>query len=279
MTDHVTPSAVTSRITPARISAVLGLVLVVLAIFSLTIVESGQVGVVTRSGSDQIRVISEPGVYPRWPFVERVWLLDTRLQLSEQHEARTLTAADKQALQLAGWVAWRIADPVVFNRTSAGGKNPVHDKVLQAFNDTLAGWLAQHPATVLLKGPAEAVLTDWRGDLNERLAVLGIQAESVGLRQIGLAADATNAIYDRMSAVRTRSGRQLIEGLAADERQLTDMQRRQQAQVLDEAYRAAQQVRQNAESELLAAYARQYGSSNGFANALKNPSAATQADQ
>ena len=278
MTDHVTPSAVTSRITPARISAVLGLVLVVLAIFSLTIVESGQVGVVTRSGSDQIRVISEPGVYPRWPFVERVWLLDTRLQLSEQHEARTLTAADKQALQLAGWVAWRIADPMLFNTATASGKNPVHDKVLQAFNETLESWLTQHPATALLTGPAEADLTGWRTTLNQRLAPLGIQVEGLGLRQVGLA-DAANAIYERMSAVRTRSGQQLMEGLDADERQLTDMQRRQQAQVLDEAYRAAQQVRQNAESELLAAYARQYGSSNGFANALKNPSAATQADQ
>ena len=279
MTDHRMPSVAASRITPARVGAVLGLVLVVLSVFSLTVVETGQVGVVTRTGSDQIRVISEPGIYPRWPFIERLWLLDARLQLSEQREARTLTAADKQALQLAGWVAWRISDPVLFNTASVSGKNPVHDKVLQAFNETLEGWLAQRPAGVLLAGPAEADLSDWRAGLNQRLAPLGVQAEGVGLRQIGLAAAAADVIYDRMSADRTRSGRQLIEGLAADERQLTGMQHRQQAQVLDDAYRTAQQIRQNAENQLLAAYARQYGSSQGFANALRRPPAATKADQ
>lgn len=277
MTDRLTPSVAALRVTPARLGAMLGLILVVLAIFSLTIVETGQVAVVTRSGSDHVRIISEPGVYPRWPFVERVWLLDTRLQLSEQRAPQTLAAADKQALQLAGWVAWRITDPVLFNTATTSGKTPLHDKVLQAFNQTLEGWLTQHPAATLLTGPAEAVLSDWRAGLNQRLAPLGVQAEGVGLRQVGLA-DA-DTIYERMSAVRTRSGRQLIAGLEADERLLTEMQRRQQAQVLDEAYRAAQQVRHRAESALLAAYARQYGSSDSFANVLKNQSAATKADQ
>ena len=277
MTDRLTPYVAALRVTPARLGAMLGLILVVLAIFSLTIVETGQVAVVTRSGSDHVRIISEPGVYPRWPFVERVWLLDTRLQLSEQRAPQTLAAADKQALQLAGWVAWRITDPVLFNTATTSGKTPLHDKVLQAFNQTLEGWLTQHPAATLLTGPAEAVLSDWRAGLNQRLAPLGVQAEGVGLRQVGLA-DA-DTIYERMSAVRTRSGRQLIAGLEADERLLIEMQRRQQAQVLDEAYRAAQQVRQRAESALLAAYARQYGSSDSFANVLKNQSAATKADQ
>lgn len=276
MMNRLKQLAASPRLSARRMGTVLAIAVIFSTVFAVTVVETGQVAVVTRTGSDQVRIIAEPGVYPRLPFVERVWLIDTRLQISEQREVQAFTAADQQVLQLAGWVAWRVADPALFSTASGSGKNPVDERILKAFMETLNGWLASHTAAVILKGQDADAMQRWLTDLNRRLAALGIQAESVGLRQVGLNNAATEAIYDRMSAARTRHGRQLIDSLAADERQLVDMQRRQQTQVLEEAYRTAQQVRQSAENQLLAAYARQYGTANGFADALKNPPSAAE---
>lgn len=273
MSDQTVPSPVNKdrRFTLGRLGAALVLALLLLAVFSLTVIETGQVGVMVRSGSDQVRVIAEPGIYARLPFVDRVWLIDTRLQTSEQQATQAYTSADKQTLQLAGWIAWRVTDPVRFNTVTASGKNPVNEPVLKALTDTLTDWVSSRPATALLRGQFDATSSAWLPALNQRLAPLGLQAEIAGLRQIGLAETETADIYARMSAARTQTARQLIDGLAADERQLVDVQNRLQGQVLDEAYRAAQQRRQLAESQLLAAYARQYGTANGFADILKNP--------
>ena len=259
------------RVPAGVLGAGVGLVLILLAVFSLTVVETGQVGIVIRAGSDQIRVIAEPGVYGRVPFVERVWLIDTRLQTAEQSAAQTYTTADKQTVQLAGWVAWHVLDPVRFNAVTSAGKTPVDEKLLNAFSETMTDWVSSRTSAVAVQGLTESGTTHFLGDLNQRLEPLGLQAARVGLRQAGLSEAATEAIYERMSAAKTRSSRQLIDGLTADERQVVALQSRQQQQVLDDAYRAAQQVRQNAENQLLAAYARQYGATSAFADALKNP--------
>ena len=273
MSDQPMPSPVNQdrRFTLGRLGAALVLAVLLLAVFSLTVIETGQVGVMIRSGSDQVRVIAEPGIYARLPFVDRVWLIDSRLQTSEQPTTQAYTSVDKQTLQLAGWVAWRVTDPVRFNTTTASGKRPVTEPVLRALLETLTDWVSNRPAAVLLRGQFDAASPAWLSALNQRLAPLGLEAELAGLRQVGLAETETADIYARMSAARTRTARQLIDGLAADERQLVGVQNRQQAQVLDDAYRAAQQIRQNAENQLLAAYARQYGPSRGFAETLKNP--------
>lgn len=262
------------RLTAGRAGVAAALLLILLAVFSLTIVETGQTAVITRSGSDQVRVITEPGLTVRLPFVERAWLIDTRLQTSEQNTPQTYTSAGGQMLELAAWVAWRVKDPVQFNQATQTGKNPVDERVLKALSDTLVAWLPARPAKVLLQGPDAAVAGQWLADLNPRLAPLGLEAVSVGLRQVGLDKAATEAIYARMSAARTRTSRLMVEGLQVDERQSVDLQRRQQTQVLDAAYSAAQQARQAADSQLLSAYARQLGGTSGFAEVLRNPSPA-----
>ena len=265
------PNNPSPRLTAGRVGAVVALLFVLLAVFSLTIVETGQVGVITRSGSDQVRVITEPGVTARLPFVERAWLMDVRLQTSAQTAPQSYVAADGQTLELAGWVAWRVKDPVQFNQATQTGKNPVDERVLKALGETLVAWVPTRPAKALLQGADPDAAGQWLADLNPRLAPLGLEAASVGLRQIGLGKAATDAIYARMSAARTRTSRQLVAGLQADEQQLLDLQRRQQTQVLDDAYRSAQEARQTAENQLLTAYAHQYGVTNGLADVLRNP--------
>ena len=266
-----TPDSQGRRLSPGRIGVALALLLIVLGVFSVTIIESGQTAVIMRAGSDQSRVITAPGIYLRVPFVERVWLIDTRLKTTEQIEPQSLATADQQTLSVSGWMAWRVTDPARFQAATAAEKSSLDERLRKTLGDAFALWVATQPAAKLLQGQVDAMPQTGLADLNQRLSALGLEATQAGLRQVGLSEAANAAIYARMSAVKNRNTRQLIDGLAADERQLVALQRRQQTQVLDEAYRSAQQNRQGAEQQLLAVYARQYGSTNRFAEILRNP--------
>ncbi len=266
-----TPDSQGRRLSPGRIGVALALLLIVLGVFSVTIIESGQVAVMIRAGSDQSRVITAPGIYLRVPFVERVWLIDTRLKTTEQIEPQSLATADQQTLSVSGWMAWRVTDPARFQAATAAEKSSLDERLRKTLGDAFALWVATQPAAKLLQGQVDTMPQTGLADLNQRLSALGLEATQAGLRQVGLSEAANAAIYARMSAVKNRNTRQLIDGLAADERQLVALQRRQQTQVLDEAYRSAQQNRQGAEQQLLAVYVRQYGTTNRFAEILRNP--------
>ncbi|MBU3658229.1 MAG: hypothetical protein FGM35_09440 [Rhodocyclaceae bacterium] len=254
-----------------RLGAVLSLILILLTVFSVTIIESGQSAVLIRPGADQPRVISSPGMYLRIPFVERVWLIDTRLQTTEQIEPQSCITADQQTLRLSAWMAWRVTDPVRFQAMSLTDKSVLDERLRKTLGEAFAAWAATQPATTLLKGQADVISMSGLADLNQRLSTLGVAAVQAGLRQVGLPDAGEETIYARMSASNNRNSRQLIEGLKADERQLVTLQNRQQTQVLDEAYRTAQQTRQSAEAQLLVAYGRQFGQPNGVAEILRNP--------
>ena len=258
-----------------RLGAVLSLILILLTVFSVTIIESGQSAVLIRPGADQPRVISSPGMYLRIPFVERVWLIDTRLQTTEQIEPQSCITADQQTLRLSAWMAWRVTDPVRFQAMSLTDKSVLDERLRKTLGEAFAAWAATQPATTLLKGQADIISMSGLADLNQRLSTLGVAAVQAGLRQVGLPDAGEETIYARMSASKNRNSRQLIEGLKADERQLVTLQNRQQTQVLDEAYRTAQQTRQSAEAQLLVAYGRQFGQPNGVAEILRNPPRST----
>jgi membrane protease subunit HflC len=254
-----------------RVAALFSLALILLAVFSVTIIESGQSAVLIRTGADQPRVISSPGVYWRIPFIERVWLIDTRLQTTEQIEPQPYILADQQTLDLSVWMAWRVTDPVRFQAMGITDKGALDERLRKTLSEAFATWTRTQSASGILKGQVSLLSNTGLTDLNQRLNALGVEAVQAGLRQVGLANAESEAIFARMSASKNRNSRQLIDGLTADERQLVALQSRQQTQVLDEAYRVAQQSRQRAEQQLLGILGRQYGQPNSFAETLRNP--------
>ena len=251
---------------------VLGLLL---AIFSVVIVETGQVGVVMRTGADApSRVLSTPGIYVRLPFAERIWLIDTHLQTAEQIVPQEVTSQDNQSLQLAAWAAWRVNDPERFNTSTATGKNSANERVLTLLGKSLTGLAQTQTAATLQQGLSADDQAKWLSALNAELAPLGMVAEQVGLRQVSLADNANEAIYKRMAVSRQQAEQRLVQGLSADEQQLVALQTKQRDQVLGDAYKQSQQQRQAAETRLVGAYAKQYGQAAAFQDRLNNPPAA-----
>lgn len=277
MTALETPK-VDRRLSLGRVGAVAVVLGLLLAIFSVVIVETGQVGVVMRAGADApSRVLATPGIYIRLPFAERIWLIDTRLQTAEQMTTQSFTSQDNQSLQLAAWAAWRVNDPELFNTSTATGKNSADERVLALLAKSLTGLAqAQTAATLQQALPADDQ-AKWLSALNTELKPLGMVAEQIGLRQVSLSEPANQAIYKRMAASRQQAEQRLVQGLSADEQQLVALQTKQRDQVLGDAYKQSQQQRQAAETRLVTAYAKQYGQPAAFQDRLNKPPTPTAA--
>jgi regulator of protease activity HflC (stomatin/prohibitin superfamily) len=267
------------RFSLGRVGAVAVVLGLLLAIFSVVIVETGQVGVVMRTGAEApSRVLATPGIYLRLPFAERIWLIDIRLQTTEQMTPQSFTSQDNQSLQLAAWAAWRVNDPELFNTSTASGKNSANERVLTLLAKTLTGIAQVQTAAALQQGLPAEDQAKWLSSLNTELKPLGMVAEQIGLRQVSLSESANEAIYKRMAASRQQAEQQLVQGLSADEQQLVALQTKQRDQVLGDAYKQSQQQRLAAETRLVAAYAKQYGQAAAFQDRLNTPQPASAAE-
>ena len=104
-----------------------------------TVVKEGNCAVVLRFGAVR-EEITDAGLYFKlpWPF-ESVVTYDNRVQYLEANRLET-TTKDKRNIVIQSYVAWQIADPVLFhNSVGAGGtvSSYLNDQVFSATNSTL----------------------------------------------------------------------------------------------------------------------------------------------
>ena len=101
-------------------------ILVVFVMFnSLFVISEGNVGIVTRFGkvvrnSEAELAVSQPGLHFKIPFIDKVRVLDARIQTLSARADRFVTA-EKKDLIIDSYVKWQISEPSTFYLTTAGG--------------------------------------------------------------------------------------------------------------------------------------------------------------
>ncbi|RMH30161.1 MAG: hypothetical protein D6693_01120 [Planctomycetota bacterium] len=179
-----------------------------------------EVGVVTTFGSaNEESVVREAGLKWRAPYpVQKVTKYDTRVRVLNTR-SETLQTADNRQVIAQAFVAWRVSDPLRFFQRFGGAGADARDhyrEAQRAVEDLVRGALGAvsgytfsdlFAADGSRLAELEAELLDrLRGDADgtRRLADLGIEAEFVGISQLVLPAETTEAVFARMKAQRER---------------------------------------------------------------------------
>jgi membrane protease subunit HflC len=119
--------------------AIVSILAIVFLVLSLFIVDQTQYAIVLRFG--QIRkVISEPGLYTRTPFVDNVVRLSKRYYIYDIPVEKIITL-DKKTLLVDSYAIWRIYDPKKFLesvRTVSLALSRIDDAVYSGLRNTLA---------------------------------------------------------------------------------------------------------------------------------------------
>ncbi|MBE6446974.1 MAG: protease modulator HflC [Alphaproteobacteria bacterium] len=170
-----------------------------------TVLQIEQV-VITRFG-DPVRVIKEPGLHCKIPFIETATSFDKRL-MSVELSALEVTLGDKRRVMVDAFGRYRITDPLRFYQavgSEAGVLVRLHPVVLGSLSSVLGGV----SLSSLLSDNRISTMNKIRDEVNKAAKGFGIDVVDVRIRKTDLPPQNSEAICKRMISEREREAKEL----------------------------------------------------------------------
>jgi membrane protease subunit HflC len=247
-----------------RLLAVVGVLLIVLGILASSaffIVDQTEQALVLQLGEVR-RVIREPGLQMKRPFVENVIDYDKRvLDFEPAHEE--IIVADQKRLVVDTYTRYRITNPLTFYQT-VGTEDGVRARLSALVTGSLRRVLGNVTLNDILSTKRAAIMRQIRDDVAAEAKGFGIEVVDVRLRRADLPEENSQAIYARMQSEREQQARQYRgEGAEAAQNVRANAER-ERTVILAEAQRDAQRVRGDGDGQSVKLYADAFGQDKEF---------------
>jgi membrane protease subunit HflC len=233
---------------------------------SAFVVDPREFGVVYRFGQIQEnKVITEPGLHWKAPFIENVRTYDKRLLTLASSAAEPLLTAEKRPVIIDWYVRWRITDPRTYIRTIG---DEAEQQLNRAVRNAFQVEINRRTLRELISTRRETLMADVLREVTQAVQgerPWGIDIVDVRITRADYTEKITGAVYERM-----RSERRLVanetrsSGQAEGERIRADADR-QRTITLADATREAQKVRGEGDAEAARIYAQAFGKDPQFA--------------
>jgi len=244
------------------------LLLLALASSMLFVVDQRQFGVVYALG--QIKeVITEPGLNIKLPPpLQNVTYIDKRLLTLDSPDTEPMLTAEKQRVVIDWYVRWRITDPMAYIRNvgldEKAGANQLNRVVRNAFQEEInkrtVKDLLSLSRDVLMNDVKREVLEKVRGD-----KPWGVDVVDVRITRADYVDAITESVYRRMEAERKRVANELRSTGAAEGEKIRADADRQREVTITNAYREAQKIKGQGDSQAARIYNESFGRDPQFA--------------
>lgn len=243
------------------IVAVLLIAAGVLADSSLFIVEQTEQALVLQFGQP-VRVVREPGLYFKRPFVQNVIFYDKRvLDFEPPHEE--VIASDQKRLVADNYTRYRIDDPLLFYQT-VGTEDGVRARLLSIVSGSLRRVLGSVTLSDVLSEKRAGIMHHIRDEVAAEAKGFGINVIDVRLRRADLPPENSEAIYARMQSERQQQASQYRgEGAEAAQNVRANAER-ERTVILADANRDSQKLRGEGDALAIKIYADAYGQDKSF---------------
>ncbi|MFN3075673.1 MAG: protease modulator HflC [Alphaproteobacteria bacterium] len=229
------------------------LALAILGAFNaLFIVRQTEQAIVIQFG-DPKRVIREPGLQVKIPFIQNVVFYDKRvIDLDPPVEQVIMT--DQKRLDVNTYTRFRIADPLRFFQAVAEesrARSRLSDIVTSGLRRALGNVTLQS----LLSADREAVMAQIRQQADIEASALGIRVVDVRIRRANLPEETSQAIYARMQSEREREAREFRAQGQEVAQEIRSRADRERVVIVAEAQKKAQTLRGEGDAEAIRIYA------------------------
>lgn len=181
--------------------------LFILTISSVFVVPEGQRGIVFQfskikrdADTGEMRIY-EPGLQFKVPLIERVKLLDARIQTLDEAPDRFVTS-EKKDLMVDSYVKWRIADFSRFYLRTQGNFDQAAALLKQKVNNGLRTEFGARTIQEIVSGTRDEVMNEALESAKSSREDLGIEVIDVRVKAINLPNEVSNSIFERMRAER-----------------------------------------------------------------------------
>ena len=208
------------------LAALLVIAVIVVAILgpqAFFVVDETQLAIVTRFG-DPRKVIDEPGLNFKTPFVDSVTYFDKRLLIFDAPPDSLLTK-DKKRLVIDVYARGRIEDPLVFFRTVRTLPQSA-SRAVDIISSELRREIANDDQSEIIKTSRGSIMVKVRDAITPNLSAFGIEVVDVRIKRADFPAEIADSIYARMQAERKRKAdRERAEGAEVDAEVRADVDR------------------------------------------------------
>lgn len=184
-----------------------GVLLVVLAIAAVTAysalfsVNQINQALVLRFGKP-VRVISEPGLAYKMPFIDNVIYIDNRI-LDLENPAQEVFASDQKRLVVDAFARYKIIDPLLYYQR-LGSIAVANSQLSTLLNAGLRRVLGEATFQQVVRDDRALLMDRIRQQLDRDANAYGIQVVDVRIRRADLPEQNSQAVYQRMQTERQR---------------------------------------------------------------------------
>ena len=244
------------------VGTALSVVLVVLGL-SIFTVDQRQHAIIFQLGEVK-EVITEPGLYFKWPLIQNVRYFDKRILTLDSNEPERFITSEKKNVLVDSFVKWRITDPQLYYVSVAGDEARARTRLSQTVNAGLREEFGKRTVHDVVSGERDKIMEQMREKADLDARKIGVQIVDVRVKRVDLPTEVSESVYRRMEAERKRVANELrSEGSAEAEKIRADADRQREV-VVAEAYRDAQKTKGEGDAKAASTYAAAFNQNPEF---------------
>jgi len=241
----------------------LGVLALVVAVWNLALftVPQWMQAMVVQLG-EPVRVVQEPGLYWKVPFIQQVTYFDRRL-LDYDAASKDILTVDKQQLSVDNYSRWRIADPLQFYRTvrdERGAQSRLDDIVYSDLRETLG----RHTLRDIVSDKRDQLMADVTARSAEKAKVYGIEIVDVRIKRADLPEKNEQTVFGRMRSERERQAKKFRAEGDEEARKIRSESDKQVQILLADATQQGQVIRGEGDANATRIFAEAYGRDPDF---------------
>ena len=209
-----------------------------------------------------VRVVTEPGLEFKIPFVQQVERLDNRI-LGLDAPAEEIIASDQKRLVVDSFVRYRITGALEFYQ-AVGNERVIRQRLNAILVSSLRRVLGEVPLSVVLTGERAELMIKIRDQVNAEALSLGVEVVDVRIKRADLPEANSQAIYARMNSEREREAREFRARGAEIGLRIRARADRERTVLLAEAQRDSQIIRGEGDATKNKVFAEAYGQDPEF---------------
>ena len=229
--------------------AVLGIIVIFVGLTTaqtLYTVRETEQAIVLQFGKP-IRVVSEPGLAYKLPFIQNVEVYDDRILDLDPAEVQILLT-DKKRINVDAYARYRIIDPLKFFQ-AARTEAVLRDRFGKIINSAIRQEIAKNSLGDLLSGKRLSIMQDIQSKVSSEAPTFGIDIIDVRIGRTDLPPDTSQAVYNRMRTEREREARELRAEGAEEALKIRARADRERIVILAEAQRTSEILRGEGEGQ------------------------------
>src|SRR5689334_22476290 len=244
------------------IAILIALFVVVIVGYSsvFTVSQTEQV-LVVRLG-EPVRVVTEPGLNFKAPFIDTVISIDKRI-LDLENPSQEVIAADQKRLVVDAFARYRIKNALRFYQ-SVGSIQAANIQLTTLLNASLRRVLGEVTFITVVRDDREKLMQRIRDQLDREADGYGIQVVDVRIRRADLPEQNSQAVYDRMKTERQREAAEFRAQGGQKSQEIRSKADREATVIIAEANSRAEQIRGEGDAERNRLFAEAYGKDPDF---------------